>query len=51
MKYTIQQLEEKISKLREEYKVAPIKDRRLIEIRAKLIKDQIEEYQSKKGFI
>lgn len=51
MKYTIQQLEEKVMKLREDYKSALPKDRELIKIRADLYKRQIEIYQSKKGFV
>lgn len=51
MKYTLQQLEEKVEQLREKYKVALPNDKRLIEIRANLYKKQIEEIKSKKGFI
>lgn len=50
-KYTLEQLETKLNELREKYKVSLPVDRKLLETRAKLIKRQIEIYQSKKGFL
>lgn len=44
-------IEKKIQKLREQYKIAKESDRKLILIRAKILKRVLANYQSKNGFI
>jgi hypothetical protein len=45
------ELESKLEKLRQDYKLAKLEDKKLIEIRAKILKKVINNYKEKHGFI
>lgn len=47
MSYTLEQLEDKLSKLRLEYKNTKPEERKLIVIRGNLLKQQIEIYKQR----